>query len=406
MLRLNPHYQKLQSSYLFSTIAEKVAAFQAAHPDRPLIKMGIGDVTEPLPEACRTAMKAAVDELGTADGFRGYGPYEGYPFLREAIAQHEYQARGCEIAADEVFVSDGSKQDSAHIQELFADDVRLAVPDPVYPVYVDTNVMAGRTGEAKDGRYPGLLYLEATPANGYIAAVPREPVDAAYLCFPNNPTGAMATRDQLQAWVDYARDCGAVLLYDAAYAAFIRDPELPRSIFELPGARSCAIEFRSFSKNAGFTGTRCAYAVVPKEVRGTMPDGARVDLHSLWARRQASKFNGVSYPVQRGAAAVYSEAGRTEITTLVDGYMHNAQRLKTAMQDLGFPTVGGDNAPYVWVRVEGSSWAFFDRMLAEAAVVCTPGAGFGACGEGHIRLSAFNSAANVEEAVQRIAAMA
>jgi len=405
MLALNAHYQKLQASYLFSQIAEKVQAFQTANPDRPLIKMGIGDVTEPLPLTCREAMKAAVDEMGTNAGFRGYGPYEGYDFLREAIAKHEYQARGCAIEADEIFVSDGSKQDSAHIQELFAQDVKIAVPDPVYPVYVDTNVMAGRTGDAVDGRYTGLHYLEATAENQYIASVPSEPMDVVYLCFPNNPTGAMATRAQLQAWVDYARASDAVILYDAAYAAFIQDADLPRSIYEIPGARFCAIEFRSFSKNAGFTGTRCAYAVVPKEVTGTVAGGERVALHSMWARRQASKFNGVSYPVQAAAAAVYSEAGQAEVKALVAGYMANAARLKMAMQELGYPTVGGDNAPYIWVQVAGKSWDFFDRLLHEAAVVCTPGAGFGQCGEGHIRLSAFNSAANVEKAVERISAL-
>jgi LL-diaminopimelate aminotransferase len=402
MARVNDHYRKLQSSYLFSEIARKVAAHQQAHPGRPIIRMGIGDVTEPLPAACRAAMHAAIDEMGDRATFRGYGPEQGYPFLREAIAAHDYQARGCAISADEIFISDGAKCDCGNIQEIFAGDCRVAVPDPVYPVYVDTNVMAGRTGAFADGRYAGLTYLACTPDNGYIPAIPEQPVDLVYLCFPNNPTGATATHAQLRQWVDYARACGAIILYDAAYEAFIQDPAIPRSIYAIDGARACAIEFRSFSKTAGFTGTRCAFTVVPKDLQGRAADGSAVALHSLWNRRHTTKFNGVAYPVQRAAAAVYSEAGQREVAALIRHYMDNARLIRAAAQELGWPCAGGDNAPYIWIRLGGSSWAHFDRLLDAAGIVCTPGAGFGPCGEGHIRLSAFNSRANVEEAIARL----
>lgn len=402
MALINENYRKLQASYLFSEIAKRVQAFTTAHPDKAIIRMGIGDVTEPLPEACRAAFHSAIDDLGTPRGFRGYGPEQGYPFLREAIAEGSYQAHGCAINADEIFVSDGSKCDSGNIQEIFSAEARVAIPDPVYPVYVDTNVMAGRTGPAENGRYGGLVYLESTPDNHYIPSPPAEGVDLVYLCFPNNPTGACATRADLQNWVAYAQEHKAILLYDAAYEAFIRDASLPRSIYEIEGARSCAIEFRSFSKNAGFTGTRCAFTVVPKDLMGRDQLGQPVSIHQLWNRRHTTKFNGVSYAVQKAAAAVYTPQGQEEVKSLVDFYMGNAALILETMQDLGFACSGGTNAPYVWIRTEGSSWALFDRLLAEAAIVCTPGAGFGSCGEGHIRLSAFNSRANVETAMQRI----
>lgn len=402
MARVNDNYLKLQASYLFSEIAKRVAAFEAAYPDRRIIKMGIGDVTEPLPPAVIEAFHAGVDEMATAAGFHGYGPEQGYGFLREAIAQHEFQARGCDVRANEVFVSDGSKCDSGNIQEIFGLHNRIAIPDPVYPVYVDTNVMAGRTGFAVNGRYEGLVYLESTPANQYVPTPPKEKVDVIYLCFPNNPTGACATRSQLQAWVDFAREQNAVILYDAAYESYIRDPEIPHSIYEMEGARSCAIEFRSFSKNAGFTGTRCAFTVVPEDLVAYDGDGERVSVHKLWNRRHTTKFNGVSYPVQRAAAAIYTDAGKQQVRALTDFYMENAALIGATLDDLGFSYVGGTNAPYVWLQIAGKSWDFFDKLLNESGIVCTPGAGFGTCGEGHVRLSAFNSRAKVEEAMARL----
>ena len=402
MLRVNEHYLKLQASYLFSDIAKRVAAFQSANPEREVIKLGIGDVTNPLPPACIAAFHAAVDEMATASGFRGYGPEQGYDFLRQAIATHDFQARGAEVHADEVFVSDGAKCDTGNIQELFATDARIAIPDPVYPVYLDTNVMAGRTGQFKDGRYEGIVYLESTRANNYVPDLPSEPVDLIYLCFPNNPTGSTITREQLKVWVDFARETKALILFDAAYEAFIRDPSLPHSIFEIEGAREVAIEFRSFSKSAGFTGTRCAYTVVPKECMAFDAVGSRQALHPLWNRRHCTKFNGVSYPVQRAAEAVYSAEGKAQCSALIDSYLHNAKLIGQAMTQLGFRYVGGDNAPYVWIEGERDSWDFFDLLLNKAGVVCTPGAGFGRCGQGYIRLSAFNSEANVVRAMERI----
>ncbi len=402
MLRVNEHYLKLQASYLFSDIAKRVTAFQAANPEREVIKLGIGDVTNPLPPACIAAFHAAVDEMATASGFRGYGPEQGYDFLRQAIATHDFQARGAEVHADEVFVSDGAKCDTGNIQELFATDGRIAIPDPVYPVYLDTNVMAGRTGQFRDGRYEGIVYLESTRANNYVPDLPTEPVDLIYLCFPNNPTGSTITREQLKVWVDFARDAKALILFDAAYEAFIRDPSLPHSIFEIEGAREVAIEFRSYSKSAGFTGTRCAYTVVPKECTAFDAAGNRQALHPLWNRRHCTKFNGVSYPVQRAAEAVYSPEGKAQCTALIDGYLHNAKLIGNAMAGLGFSYVGGNNAPYVWIEGKRDSWEFFDLLLNKAGVVCTPGAGFGRCGQGYIRLSAFNSEANVVRAMERI----
>lgn len=402
MLRINENYTKLKASYLFADIAKRVKAFQTANPDKRVIKLGIGDVTEPLPEACLKAFHQAVDEMGSRDTFQGYGPSEGYEFLREAIAREDFHARDAKVEIDEIFVSDGAKCDTANIQELFAQDVKVAIPDPVYPVYLDTNVMAGRTGPFEDGRYSGVIYLECTPENDYVPAIPQEKADLIYLCFPYNPTGATATREQLKSWVEYARKNQAIILFDAAYEAFIRDPELPHSIYEIEGAREVAIEFRSFSKNAGFTGTRCAYIVIPKELKARDGSGKEHSIHALWNRRHNTKFNGVSYPVQRAAAAVYSDEGKQQVRALTDFYLGNAALIREAMIEAGYKVCGGENAPYIWINTGSDSWAFFDRLLNEAGVVCTPGAGFGKCGEGHIRISAFNTRENVKEALQRI----
>ncbi len=404
MIRINDHYRKLQSSYLFSEIAKRVNAFQAAHPQRDLIRLGIGDVTRALPPACVTAFHQAVDEMADDATFRGYGPEQGYPFLREAVAREDFQARGAQIHPDEIFISDGSKCDTGNFQELFAADIRIAVPDPVYPVYVDTNVMAGRTGHFTGGRYPGLVYLEGRRENGFVPDLPQEAVDLVYLCFPNNPTGATIDRAGLAAWVDWARRHKALILFDAAYEAFIRDDALPRSIFEIPGAREVAVEFRSFSKTAGFTGTRCAFTVVPRECMAYADDGTPVSVHGLWLRRQSTKFNGVSYPVQRAAAAVYAPEGRRQARDLVAGYLANAERIRQAMENLGFACCGGVHSPYVWVDARRDAWEFFDLLLNRAGVVCTPGTGFGRCGEGFIRISAFNSPQKVAAALERIRA--
>ncbi len=403
MITINENYLKLQASYLFSDIAKRVAAFQQNNPGRDIIKLGIGDVTRALPPACIEALHAATDEMASEATFRGYGPEQGYAFLREAIAENDFRSRGADVAADEIFVSDGAKCDTGNIQELFATEVKIAIPDPVYPVYLDTNVMAGRTGVFADGRYQGICYLDSVKANNFVPDLPAQPVDLIYLCFPNNPTGSTITREQLKTWVDYARANKALILFDAAYEAFIRDESLPRSIFEVPGAREVAIEFRSFSKTAGFTGTRCAYTVVPKECVAYDRAGNRHFLHPLWNRRHCTKFNGVSYPVQKAAAAVYSDAGKRQVRELTDYYLRNAALIKKEMIALGFASVGGDNAPYIWIDGQGrDSWEFFDMLLSRAGVVCTPGAGFGKCGQGYIRLSAFNSHENVTKAMERI----
>ena len=402
MIRINEHYTKLKASYLFADITRRVAEFQKANPARSIIRLGIGDVTEPLPPVCVAALHAAADEMARRETFKGYGPDQGYAFLRDAIARHDYQARGCAIEPDEIFVSDGAKCDCGNIQEIFAADTRVAIPDPVYPVYLDTNVMAGRTGYDRDGRYEGIVYLDSTPANRYVPAVPSQPVDLIYLCFPNNPTGAVATRAQLAAWVDYAKRHRAVILFDSAYETFIRDPQIPHSIYEIAGARDVAIELRSFSKTAGFTGTRCAYTVVPKTLVASDAAGNAQPLHPLWYRRQSTKFNGVSYPVQRAAAAIYTDEGRQQTRALADFYLGNARLIRDALKRLGIPCIGGENAPYIWADVGRDSWAFFDLLLTKAGVVCTPGAGFGRCGQGHVRISAFNSRENVTAALERI----
>jgi LL-diaminopimelate aminotransferase len=403
MIRINENYTKLKASYLFSDIAKRVSAYTAANPSKPVIRLGIGDVTEPLPPVCIEALHAATDEMGQRATFKGYGPEQGYAFLREAIAQHDYAARGCKIDADEIFVSDGAKCDCGNIQEIFGADIRLAIPDPVYPVYIDTNVMAGRTGANVDGRYQGVTYLDSTPANGYVPAIPETATDLIYLCFPNNPTGAVATKAQLAAWVAYAKKNKAIILFDSAYEAYIRDPQIPHSIYEIEGARDVALEFRSFSKTAGFTGTRCAYLVVPKTVVAYDAAGNAHPVHALWNRRHSTKFNGVAYPIQKAAAAIFTDAGKQQTKGLIDFYLGNAQLIRAAMGKLGFKCVGGDNAPYIWVNTGRDSWEFFDLLLNKAQVVCTPGAGFGKCGEGHVRISAFNSRENVETALSRIA---
>ena len=403
MIKINENFLKLKASYLFADIAKRVSEFQAANPDRPIIKLGIGDVTEPLPKSVLKAFHEGVDELADSSTFRGYGPEQGYPFLREVIAAVDFQAHGAAVDADEIFISDGAKCDSGNVQEIFSDDVRIAVPDPVYPVYVDTNVMAGRTGANVNDRYEGLVYLECTSDNGYFPALPSSPVDVIYLCFPNNPTGATATKEQLEAFVNYARENKAIILYDAAYVAFIHDESLPKSIYEIEGADEVAIEFRSLSKTAGFTGTRCAYTVVPKKLMGYDSEGNEVGLHGLWSRRHSTKFNGTSYPVQKAAAAVFTPEGQAETRALTDGYLRNAKLIREKVEALGMSCVGGDNSPYVWINMGTDSWDAFDMFLNKAGVVCTPGAGFGSCGKGHIRLSAFNSYENVVEAMQRIA---
>lgn len=402
MIRVNEHYLKLNSSYLFSEIERRVAAFRKAYPDKDLLRLGIGDVTHALPPACIAAFHAAVNEMASDATFRGYGPEQGYLFLREAVAKNDFQARNADIVADEIFISDGAKCDTGNMQELFSTGITVAVPDPVYPVYVDTNVMAGRTGGFAGGRYEGVVYLDGTEENGFVPDLPDAPVDLIYLCFPNNPTGSVATRAQLERWVDYARQQKALILFDAAYAAFVRDADIPRTIFEIEGSREVAIEFRSFSKTAGFTGTRCAYTAIPKSCMAYDQDGDRVPLHSLWNRRQTTKFNGVSYPVQRAAEACYSGNGPAQVRELVDCYMANAGFIRKKMTDMGFSCTGGLNAPYIWVNVKTGSWEFFDFLLREAGVVCTPGAGFGRCGEGYVRLSAFNTRDAVGKAMQSI----
>ncbi len=403
MSHINDHYQKLQAGYLFPEIGRRVSAFQKANPGAPIIRLGIGDVTKPLVPAVIEAMHAAVDDMGRQA--HGYGPENGYPFLTEAIREHDYRSRGVEIETSEIFVSDGSKQDSGNIQEIFDSSCTFTVTDPSYPVYVDTNVMAGRTGPIdSQGRYAGIVYLPATEANDFMPGPPDRAVDFAYLCSPNNPTGAVATRQNLTDWVAWARANDAVLIFDAAYDAFIQDPALPHSIFEIDGARECAIEMRSFSKRAGFTGTRCAYTVIPRQAMGKNAKGEPVSLNALWARRHATKFNSVPYVIQRAAAAVYTKDGAAQTAEQVADYMKNAKRIREGLGSAGFEVFGGVHAPYIWMRTPNglTSWDFFDRLLAQAHVVGTPGSGFGPSGEGYFRISAFNSHENVELAIERI----
>jgi LL-diaminopimelate aminotransferase len=404
MARLNDNYLKLSAGYLFPEISRRVGVFTDANPDAKVIRLGIGDVVLPLSSSVQKAMHDAIDEMATESGFRGYGPSEGYDFLREAIAKNDFASRGVRIDPSEIYVSDGSKCDSANIQEIFADDATLAVSDPVYPVYVDTNVMAGRTGDPDDGgRYQGIEYLPCTEESGFMPSLPDRPVDLIYLCSPNNPTGTVAPKEELQKWVDWARANEAIILFDAAYERFITE-DLPHSIYEIEGARECAIEFRSFSKTAGFTGIRCAYIVIPEELRGKDSKGESVPVSQLWSRRTNTKFNGTAYPVQRGAEATYSEAGAKEVQANIDYSMHNAGLIKAGLSKAGFTTFGGVNAPYVWLKTPDGkdSWQFFDELLQKTHVVGTPGSGFGSYGEGYFRLSAFGIRAQVEEAIERI----
>lgn len=404
MAQINEHFLKLKAGYLFPEIARRVAKFCDNHPQADVIRLGIGDVTEPLPEAVIEALHVAVDEMKMCNTFRGYGPEQGYEFLREAIATHDYQARGIEISADEIFVSDGSKCDTGNILDVFGRENIVAITDPVYPVYVDTNVMAGRTGTVDAaGRYAGLVYIPVTAENDFVPSLPEQHVDLIYLCYPNNPTGTVVSRSTLQAWVDYARQNDAVILYDAAYEAYISDDAICHSIYEIEGAREVAIEFRSFSKNAGFTGVRCAMTVVPKSLRAQTGDGKHCDLHSLWNRRQSTKFNSVSYVVQRAAAAVYTPAGKEQVSELVQFYLDNARLLREGLAAVNVTVYGGVHAPYVWLKTPGrqTSWEFFDALLEKSHLVGTPGSGFGASGEGYFRLSAFNSRENIVQAVER-----
>jgi LL-diaminopimelate aminotransferase len=403
MAKINSNYQKLQAGYLFPEIGKRVRTFASENPTAKIIRLGIGDVVLPLPDPVLEAMHKAVDELGKAESFKGYGPEQGYDFLLQAISAH-FKSQGAEVAPDEVFVSDGSKCDTANIQEIFDTDNIIAVTDPVYPVYVDTNVMAGRTGEAENGRYGKLVYMPTTAENGFDPELPKGKVDLIYLCSPNNPTGAVMSRASLEKWVAYAKANEAVILFDAAYEAFIAEPGLVHSIYEIPGAREVAIEFRSLSKTAGFTGTRCAYTVVPKDLKARNAKGELVALHGLWNRRQTTKFNGVSYPIQKAAAAIFTEAGAKAIETNIRYYMDNARIIRDGLKAAGYTVYGGVNAPYIWLKVpQGlTSWAFFDKLLKEAQVVGTPGSGFGSHGEGYFRLSAFGFRENVVEAVERI----
>jgi LL-diaminopimelate aminotransferase len=406
MTYINDNYLKLTAGYLFAEIARRVKKFCDENPSAKVIRLGIGDVTEPLCPAVIQAMHAAVDEMAVRSSFRGYGPEQGYDFLREAIAKNDFQSRGANIDADEIFVSDGSKCDSANVLDIFGAGNVVAVLDPVYPVYVDTNVMAGHTGPADaTGRYGGLVYLPVTAENDFVPDLPKQHVDLIYLCYPNNPTGMVATKEMLKRWVDYAHENGSIILYDAAYEAYITDPSIPHSIYEIDGAREVALEFRSFSKTAGFTGVRCAFTVIPKGLKGKTREGGEASIHSLWNRRHSTKFNGVSYPVQRGAEAIYSPEGKRQTRETIAFYLTNAKLVREALTKLGIKAYGGINAPYVWLKTPGglSSWDFFDKLLREAHLVGTPGSGFGTCGESYFRLSAFNSRANVEEATHRFA---
>ena len=407
MAYLNENYLKLQAGYLFPEIARRVHEFCDANPEaaKRLIRCGIGDVTEPLPRAAIDAMKQAMDELGRRETFRGYGPEQGYEFLRSTIAQRDYRDRNIDIADDEIFVSDGSKCDCGFILDILGDQNKVAVPDPVYPVYVDTNVMAGHSGAAKsDGSYEGIVYLPGTADNGFVPEPPKDHVDLVYLCFPNNPTGAVASREQLSRWVDYARQHEALLLFDAAYEAYISQRDIPHSIFEIPGARECAVEFRSFSKSGGFTGVRCGFTVTPKKLLARTESEKKLSLHPLWHRRWSTKANSVSYPVQRGAESLYTSEGREQVRALVAHYMGNAKILREACVKMGMRVFGGINAPYIWVKTPDglTSWQIFDRMLRNLNVVITPGSGFGAQGEGYFRISAFNSRENAEEVARRL----
>lgn len=406
MSYINENFLNLQESYLFSTIAKKVAKYVENNPNKNIIKLGIGDVTRPIVPACVEAMHKAIDEMGTANGFKGYGPEQGYEFLREAIVENDYQRRGIDIKKDEIFISDGAKCDCGNIVDIFSEDNKVAITDPVYPVYLDTNVMSGRSGkfDAKASKYENIIYLPITEENDFKPELPKEKVDMIYLCFPNNPTGTVLSKEELKKWVDYASKNNSIILYDSAYEAFITEENIPHSIFEIEGAKDVAIEFKSFSKNAGFTGVRCAYVVIPKELKGFSKDGREYEINKLWNRRTCTKFNGVSYIVQRGAEATFSERGKEEIKENINYYMENAKIIKQGLEEAGFKVYGGVNSPYVWLKVPKniSSWEFFDKLLEEVNIVGTPGSGFGPSGEGYFRLTAFGTRENTIEAMKRI----
>lgn len=405
MTLVNENYLKLPGSYLFSQIAQKTSAFKAAHPQAKVISLGIGDVSQPLVPAVVQAMHQAADEMARPETFRGYGPEQGYAFLREEILKHDYLSRHIDLQADEIFISDGAKSDVANFQEIFSSSCRVALQNPVYPVYLDTNVMAGRTGSFVEGIFEGVEYLPCTAENNFVPALPKHRADIVYLCSPNNPTGAALTRGDLQKWVDWAKENKAVILYDSAYEAFITQDDIPHSIYEIPGAKEVAVEFRSFSKTAGFTGTRCAYCVVPKQLMAYTAQSQAVALHGLWLRRQTTKFNGVPYIIQRAAQAVYTPQGQQEIKQNIALYMQNARVIVQALEKAGLQAFGGKNAPYIWLKTPKGldSWAFFDKLLTQAHIVGTPGVGFGSCGEGYFRLTAFNTSLLTQEAAQRLA---
>ncbi len=408
MAKINENYLKLKAGYLFPEISKRVKLFTESNPGKKVIRLGIGDVTLPLPPSIVNAMKLASEEMGTSSGFKGYGPEQGYSFLIEEIIKNDYKPLGVSLSQDEIFVSDGSKCDTGNIQEIFSIDSKIAVTDPVYPVYVDTNVMAGRTGESTlDGRYSGLVYLPCTKENGFQPDFPKEKVDLIYLCYPNNPTGTTITKSRLKEWVEYAKKNNSIILYDAAYEAFISDPNVPRSIFEIEGAKEVAMEFRSFSKTAGFTGTRCAFIVIPKELNGITSNGDKVSINQLWNRRHTTKFNGVSYPIQKAAAACYSDSGKKEVRDNILYYMENAKIIREGISKNGYEVYGGVNAPYIWLKTPKSmtSWDFFDQLLNKIQVVGTPGSGFGPSGEGYFRLSAFGKREDVIEAVSKIGSL-
>jgi len=404
MVRINEHYLKLQAGYLFPEIGRRVNQYISANPGKNVIKMGIGDVTLPLVPAVVKAFHEGVDEMAKAETFKGYGPEQGYAFLREAIAKNDYKDKGIDISADDIFISDGSKCDTGNIQEIFGHDNKIAICDPVYPVYADTTVMAGKTGRYNSGHFEGIIYMPCTKENSFIPELPKEIPDLIFLCYPNNPTGAVASKEELKKWVDYATKNKSIILYDAAYEAFITENDVPHSIYEIEGARQVAIEFRSFSKTAGFTGTRCAFTVVPEELKAYDPEGKALSVKPLWNRRHTTKFNGVSYPVQKAAAAVYSEEGKKEVSEVIAYYMENARIMKESLTRAGYEVFGGVNAPYIWARTMNgmSSWDFFDKLLNEANVVGTPGSGFGPAGEGYFRFSAFAGRENTIEAMERI----
>lgn len=408
MISINPNFLKLEANYLFADIDRKVNEYKASHPDAKVISLGIGDVTRPIAPAVVEALHKAVDEMGHENNFRGYGPYGGYSFLRELISEYDYRAKGMNISPDEIFVSDGAKSDVGNFQELFSTDSIVAVTDPVYPVYVDSNVLAGRGGEKVDGRWSRIVYLPCLKENNFAPLFPQEKVDMIYLCYPNNPTGTVLKKNELQGWVDFARENGAIILYDSAYEAFIREEGAPHSVFELEGAKEVAVEFRSFSKTAGFTGLRCAYTVIPKELKISDGKGGKIELNPCWYRRQSTKYNGCPYIVQQGAAATYSENGARQIRDVIRGYQSNADLISQALTELGLEVIGGKNAPYLWVKTPGDmkSWEFFDLLLDKASLVCTPGAGFGKSGEGYVRLTSFGSPEDTIEAIKRLRKLA